>query len=166
MQNSNIDKVLNEFGERVTKLARINLGALKKDDSKKLRKSIDYNTTVHKNSFSFSIEMEDYGEWVDKGRKPGKGVPIDIIPKWIKSKPVRLRDMDGRFIPKTETAIKQAAFLINRKIKEEGIKPTNFLSEPFEKEFKDLPDELIEAYGLDIDDLLEMSLDKLNKNYK
>ena len=173
--NSNVKQILDEFGARVVKLSKINVGATRSvngkkrriDNSGKLRNSIDYGLDVGKNSFGFYIEMEDYGEWVDKGRKPGKGMPPAKLMQWIKSKPIRLRDLKtGSFIESTPSKLKSLGFLINRKIKEEGIKPTKFLSEPFEQEFKQLPDEINEAFSLDLDSFLETSLSELNKPYK
>jgi hypothetical protein len=39
----------------------------------------------------------------------------------------------------------------------EGLKTTNFFTKPFEQAFKKLPDELIEAYALEVEDLLKFS---------
>ena len=173
--DSNVKKILDDFGARVVKLSKINIGATRTvsgkkrrtDNSGKLRKSIKHDIDVFKNSFGFYIEMEDYGKWVDKGRKPGKGMPVRELMQWIKSKPIRLRDLKtGSFIESTPSRLKSLAFLINRKIKEEGIAPTNFLSDPFEQEFKQLPDELTEAFSLDLDTFLETSLSELNKPNK
>jgi len=171
--DSNVKIVLDEFGERVTKLARINVGATrtvngkrrKIDNSGKLRNSIKYNVNVSKSgkSFAFDISMEDYGENVDKGRKPGKGIPVNELLKWIKSKPIRVRDLKtNSFVKQTESRINSLAFLINRKIKEKGIAATNFLSDPFSKEFKDLPDDVMGAFGLDVEQFLEFSLKEIN----
>ena len=157
------NKVLNNFGKRVTKLAKINIGKKKKgrriDNSGKLRKSVGYELETFKSgNFSFSFLMEDYGENVDQGRKPGKGIPVKELMSWIKSKPVRLRDLDtGSFIKSTKSRLKSLSFLINRKIREEGIEATHFFSDPFEKEFKKLPEKLLESFGLDLDIFLESS---------
>jgi hypothetical protein len=59
-------------------------------------------------------------------------------------------------------SFKQMAFIIGRSIHSKGIKTSNFLTSPFNDEFKKLPKELIEAYGLDMRDLLKTSL-KNNK---
>ena len=164
LEKEYISKVLNEFGERVSKLAKINIGATRTvngkrrriDNSGDLRKSIRYDVEVFKNSVGFYIEMEAYGKYVDQGRKPGKGIPVETLKQWIKSKPVRLRDLKtGSFIEQTESRINSLSFLINRKIKEKGIAATNFLSDPFSEEFKKLPDDLIEAFGLDVDEFLK-----------
>lgn len=156
----NTQKELDNFGKRVVKLAKINLGAKRNgkviDSSGTLRRSLDYDLEVFKSgNFSFSIEMEDYGVNVDKGRRKGKAPPTAPILKWIKSKPVRLRDLKtGSFIKQTESKLKGLAFVIARKIKREGITATNFLTDPFEQEFKKLSDDLLNAFDLDIDTLL------------
>jgi hypothetical protein len=50
------------------------------------------------------------------------------------------------------------AFLITRSIWQKGIKPSRFFSKPFEVAFKKLPDEVIEAYALDLEKLIKQSL--------
>tara|TARA_R100001377_G_C3151383_1_gene96411 strand:+ start:283 stop:759 length:477 start_codon:yes stop_codon:yes gene_type:complete len=153
-------KELDNFGKRVIKLAKINLGASRKgrviDSSGTLRKSLSYDLKVFKTgNFRFSIDMEDYGENVDQGRRKGSQPPTAPILKWIKKKPIRLRDLKtGSFVKQTESKLKGLAFAIARKIKREGIKETLFLTEPFEKEFKKLSTELVDAFALDINKLL------------
>ncbi|MBL4706372.1 MAG: hypothetical protein JKY54_17725 [Flavobacteriales bacterium] len=158
------NKVLNNFGERVTKLARINIGKKKKgrkiDNTGTLRKSIGFDLETFKSgNFSFSFFMEDYGENVDQGRKPGKGIPVKELMSWIKSKPIRLRDLEtGKFVKTTKAGLNSLSFLINRKIKKEGIEKTNFFTDPLEREFKKLPEQLVKSFSLDLDTFLEASL--------
>mgnify|MGYP003675135661 FL=1 len=103
--------------------------------------------------------MEASGGNVDKGRKAGKGIPINVLDEWIRTKPVRLRDLKtGAFLQKTPARMKSLSYLINRKIKEEGIKASNFFSEPFEQEFRKLPEQLVESFALDIESYLEQQL--------
>mgnify|MGYP003631069922 FL=1 len=156
----NVQKELDNFGKRVVKLAKINIGARRNgkviDSSGTLRRSLDYNLEVYKTgNFHFSIEMEDYGTYVDKGRMKGSMPPTAPILKWIKKKPIRLRDLKTKsFVKQTESKLKGLAFVIARKIKEKGIKETLFLTAPFEQEFKKLSDDLLDAFNLDIDTLL------------
>ena len=177
MEYIETQKVLDKFGSKVTKLAKINVGAYRSvngkrrriDNTGKGRKSIRYKAQAAKtnNSFSLDILMEDYMEWVDKGRKPGKGIPKDKLYKWIKLKPIKVRDLKTKsFVKATESRVNSLMFLINRKIKEKGIAATNFLTEPFNKEFKNLPNELIESFGLDVEEFIDFSIDQLNKDYK
>lgn len=165
MLKTNVEQTLDNFGSNVIRLSKINLGILKKDVSGRLRKTLDYEVDVSKNqtSFSFSILAQPYAWWVDQGRKPGKGIPPHVALAWVKQKPVRLRDLKtGSFVKKTESKVRSVAFLINRKIKEKGIAATNFLTDPFDDKFRELPDELIEAFGLDVDVLIEQALDNGN----
>lgn len=58
--------------------------------------------------------LQIYSTWayitvLEDGRKPGKYAPPEVIEKWIEDKPI-----------KTEISKKSLAFLINRKLKEEG----------------------------------------------
>jgi hypothetical protein len=112
-----------------------------------------------------SIEMEEYGHFQDKGVS-GKKVkyntpysysskmpPPSKLDKWITRKGIAPRDKQGRFISR-----KSLQFLIARSIFNKGIKPSLFLTKPFEKAFKTLPDELIEKFGLEVLDLFDYTL--------
>ena len=153
-------RVLDTFGERVVRLSKINLTTDKKNNTGDLQKSLGFEMEVFRSgNFSFAFLMEEYGGNVDRGRKAGKGIPVRVLDEWIRTKPVRLRDLEtGKFLKKTPARLKSLSYLINRKIKEEGIEASNFFSEPFEKEFKQLPDELVKAFGLDVESYLEQQL--------
>lgn len=51
-------------------------------------------------------------------------------------------------------------YIMARSKYNKGVAPTMFFTKPFEAAFRRLPDELIEKFGLDIDNLLEHSLNK------
>ena len=55
---------------------------------------------------------------------------------------------------------KSTAFLITRWIYKNGIKPSLFFTKTFDKSFERLPDELVEAYGLDVEQFLEFTINK------
>ena len=52
----------------------------------------------------------------------------------------------------------QTSYLIRSSIFKKGIKPSLFFTKPFEAAFKNLPDELVEAFGLDVENLIKYSL--------
>ena len=84
-------------------------------------------TTAKRNDdvFTVSISLEDYWYYVENGRKPGKFPPINKILEWIRVKPViPYSDSRGR-LPTEE----QLAFLIARKIAEQGTEPRRVLYE-------------------------------------
>ena len=60
---------LDKFGKSVVKQSRTQLTKKKKNASKALYNSIDYDLKVSKNSFELSFSMEDYGTFVDKELK-------------------------------------------------------------------------------------------------
>lgn len=176
------DEILEEFAERVNKLARINLGATytekgsngkiyrkRIDSSGKLKNSIDYTLETRGDDGKFSrgilnFEMLEYGLYVDRGRKRGKGIPINPLVKWIKKKPLRIRDLEtGGFIKATDARVRSLAFLISRKAKMKGIKATNFFTEPLNDEFPKYAQKLTDAAGDDYLSDLDERIDTFNK---
>lgn len=180
MSVSNLKQTLDKFGKRVVKESKTALTKKDKNASKELYNSISYTFKENKNSFELSINMADYGKFIDKGvtgkndssfkgkRKTvfkseggfrfgsgnfnGKGGEWKKrIDNWMYARGIAPRDKNtGKFI-KRDTA----NYLIRRSIYQHGSKPTNFLTKPFESAFKDLPDEVVESYGLEIDKFFE-----------
>lgn len=70
-----------------------------------------------------SIQLEDYWQYVENGRRAGKYPPINAIKNWISVKPVLPRPLKSGKLPTAN----QLAFLIARKISKVGIKPKPFL---------------------------------------
>jgi hypothetical protein len=167
-----VENELNKFGKFIVQQSRSNLSKAKKKDRGALYKSINYNLEVGKRSFALSFSMEDYGKFVDKGVKgvsssskaPNspykfgtgsgrKGGLTDGINGWVKRKRFQFRDKKGKFLSYESTA-----FIVRRSIWFTGLRTTNFFERPFELAFKKLPDELIKAYGLTVENLLKFSL--------
>lgn len=163
---------LDKFGRSLVKQSRANLTRKGKRDRGALYNSLDYETKENKNSFEFSFLMEDYGVFVDKGVKgkvsqfkapksPFKfgsgtgrrGGLTDSISGWVDRKRIQFRNKKGQFITKKATK-----FLIVRSIFNTGLETTNFYSRPFELAFKRLPDDIVKAYALDLEEFLEFSL--------
>jgi hypothetical protein len=96
------------------------------DSSGALRNSIEYKLKVNENSFGFEVSGLDYADVVDGGRRKGKGIPLVPLLKWIKQKPIRLRE-NGQFIKMTPAKIRNFAGFVSWKAKKFGIAPTNFL---------------------------------------
>jgi len=164
MQLKETKRALQIFARNVVKFSRSNLTHQKKNVSKELYNSIGYDLKVHKNSFSLSFEMEDYGAFQDKGVSgkekkyntefgfKSKMPPLEPILKWVNARILRLRDKEtGRF---KKGGQKSLAFLIQRSIYKKGIKPTLFFTKPFEASFKRLPDNLIEKFALDLENII------------
>lgn len=155
-----VEAVLNKFAKRVIQQAKQNLTKKKKNASKELYNSLDYDLSVGPNSFSLSFKMEDYGEFQDKGvsgvkrkyntpyKYTNKMPPPKAFAQWVVRKGLQgIRDKQGRFIPR-----KSLQYLIARSVYNNGIKPSYFFSKPFKVNYNKLPKELIEAFGLGPDD--------------
>jgi hypothetical protein len=122
--------------------------------SGKLRDSISVQVKkVNENETIIQVLSEQYAQWVQSGRLPGKkGVPISAIENWIKSRGLQGRDKTGKFIKR-----RSFAFAIQNNIKKFGIRPSNFLDVALETIAQDQQImELIgdEAYE-DLIDLIE-----------
>jgi hypothetical protein len=161
IKTKNTEAALDKFGKYLVKEARKNLTRKKKNNTKALYNSLDYEVNVMPNSLTFDFLMEEYGEWVDKGRRAGKMPPVSAIEKWVEQRKIQFRDNKGRF----ET-YRTTAFLIARSIKKRGIPATNFYTRPFNLGFAKLPRELTEAYALDVTEFLDYTLNELNTKYK
>lgn len=161
----NVQQELNRFAKYVIQQSRTNLTKGKKNSSKKLYNSLDYDLNVSPNSFSMSFLMEDYGIFQDKGVSgikkkyntpfsyKDKMPPPSKMDKWIVRKGLKgVRGKDGKFISR-----KSLQFMIARSIYNNGIKPSLFFTKPFEKAFKRLDKDIIEAYKLDVEELLKFT---------
>jgi len=152
---------LNKFGKYLVAESRKNLTKKKKNVTGNLYQSLAYEITTGPNSLDFDFLMAEYGEWVDKGRKAGKLPPFGAIYAWTARRRLQFKDNSGKFLSYAETARK-----VMIKIKAKGIEPSNFYSRPFQLGFEKLPTEIQEAYGLDVEDFLEFTINALNKKYK
>lgn len=111
MDLENLRKELDKYGQEVVDDLFDELAILDKYASGKLIASLDYRIREILNGYELDILMEDYGQYVDKGRKPGKMPPLEPIKEWTKLKGL-------------PTGL---AFPIARKIGMFGIPPTNFI---------------------------------------
>lgn len=173
LNNTETLNTLQAFNKYVIQQARTNLTKSNKNVSKKLYDSLKAQTKVSPNSIENYIEMEQYGQFLDLGvkgkvssqRAPNspfkygsgtgkKGGLTEGIRGWVKARRFQFKNREtGKFM-----SYEQTAQLITRSIYLKGTKPTLFFSKPFAKGFESLPDELIKAYGLDIESFLKFTL--------
>jgi len=191
MELENVQKVLDDFRDKVIKEARKGMPR----SSGALAQSLKSYVKESKNSIQISFTMDDYGWFQDegvKGKDPSKISPnakitgqqapnsqykfgsgryrgtwgsfVKSLTAWAKRKNVRLRDEKGRFKKGNYKAI---AHIIAGNIYNRGIKPSLFFTKPFEKYFKRLPNDLLEKYGLDLENSMENLLEKITQeNFK
>jgi len=156
---------LEKFAKAVVKQSRSNLTRGGHKATGALYKSLD-NWKVEvspRGSVLLKFNMEDYGDFQDKGVKGAanfkahkmkeftpfkfkphaqgeffkKAPPIKDISKWVKLK-----------------NINASPWAIQRSIYQKGIPQTLFFTKPFRKQFKNLPQDIIQAFAADVDDWL------------
>lgn len=167
-------KALERFKKHVITQSKRNLTNKDKNVRKTLWNSIGGNIFASKSNSSIGLyfEMEEYGQYQDLGVKGKtssnkapespykfgtgtgkKGGLTQGIEKWVNARRFQFRDENGKFL-----SYKSTAFIITRSIYNKGLKPSYFFTKPFEAAFKNLPEELVEKYKLDLEQLLKSSL--------
>lgn len=167
MQKDEVQKILDRFRDHVISQAKRNLTNSSKNASKSLYNSLKGEVKAFPNSIGMYFEMLEYGNYQDKGVKganpsrvkngiqkapnsPFKfkasktSIPTKVLDKWIVGKGIAPRNEAGQF-----TSRKNLKFLIARSIHAQGIKPSLFFTKPFEAAYKNLGEDLIDAYGLE-----------------
>ena len=163
-------EALNKFAKYVIQQSRTNLTKQKRNASGKLYESLGYDLNVSPNSFSLEFFMEDYGAYIDEGVHGSKSsyiesrnsrfefsgrfktIPTKALDALVVRKGIAPRDAKGKFIDR-----QSLKYVIAKSIYEKGIKASLFFTKPFERAFDNLPPEVVEAFALDIDDLLEFT---------
>lgn len=141
--------VLYEFAVEVRNLYQDNLILNNRIASGNLLNNIEFNVKTSDSTYSVIFSMEDYWWYVENGRKAGKWPPMDKILEWIKIKPILPRPSNEKL-----PTPKQLAFLISRKIGEEGTQGTGDLSYSIETVFERYRQRIYEAIYSDIDEAI------------
>lgn len=105
------DTAIKMFGKDYVKILTIMLKRAGKSASGALINSLDFRVQAEAKEIQIILEANDYLEYVDRGRKPGKFPPIKAIAKWCSLKG----------IPQS------AAFPIAYNMFKFGVKPTNVI---------------------------------------
>ena len=155
MNQSELQIELNKFRDYVVSQAKSNLTRQGKNSSKRLYNSIKGNVKANPNSFEMDFSMEEYGFYQDKGvsgikkkyntdyKYTNKMPPAKAFDKWVVRRGLAPREK-GKFKNR-----KSLSFAIARSVYFNGIKPSLFFTKPFEAALKRLPEQLVEAFGLD-----------------
>ena len=164
----NTKEALEQFNEAVIAQAKKNLELQNRNVTGKLSRSLKYTVEETDNTLSSKISMRAYGEFLDKGVSgvkkkydtdysyKKKMPPPSKLDKWVIKRGIAPRDKKGRFIPR-----KSVLFAIARGIYNNGIKPSLFLTKPFESMRKELPVKLTVAFTEDAKGQLSKALLKL-----
>lgn len=134
-------------------------------------RSITHEVNIYPKSIGLEFEMADYMEYQDKGvsgirtryNTPysyrDKMPPPSAFDRWSVRRALEgTRNAQGRFIKR-----KTINYALARHIYLHGIRPKKFFTTAFDQRFRQLPDELVEAYGLEAERLMETSLNATKK---
>jgi hypothetical protein len=154
------EEILNEYALAVVERAQSNLRIKRRVRGKmvnrvasgNLLRSLYYkiNIRYNKPTIDFTVSNDEAGKYADViefGRRPGaKMPPVSAIEKWLKLKPIKLRNRQGEFIKSTESAIKSAAYAIAQSIGKNGIQGINYYGEAIDDTWDEYKDKLMEGY--------------------
>ena len=172
---NNIDFALRQFGKYVVQQSRANLSKGGKNSTKSLYDSIDYIKKVTPTGFSITFIMEQYGLFQDQGVRGAGGTRKTTSQfKRTNNKGKIWKQKGGNspfsFKEGRKPSVKHfeawsrskglSAFAVREAVFRQGIKPSLFFTKPFRQAFENLPNQLIDALGLDINDLLDFSTKK------
>jgi hypothetical protein len=163
MRLENLKKSLEVFRDAVVQQSKLNLKGQNKVSSGNLYNSIKGSAVkVSANSIEFSIDMEDYGTFIDKGvngKKTAYTTPYSFkdkmpppskLDKWIVNKGIAPRDKNGKFLNR-----KSLQFAIAKSIFNNGLKPSLFFTKPFEEQYKKLEGQLDNILFKDAEDMIQ-----------
>ena len=163
---SNYAKALAKYAQELNNAARRVLGRRTIGKNKTygeasgaLRKSLKYEAKGGKVMFGSPLPYAQFIYWGVNGTEKKRGSPysygskqppMDAIKKWMRVKPLRLRDKDGRFIAQTDAGLSSAAFLIARSIKKKGIASLKYYEKAYDETIKKAENKLSEAFAKDL----------------
>lgn len=142
--------ILESYKRRLVESGTVASGGLLETTS---RSEIIFNP--NNTEFQIIFNIEDYYIYVEDGRLSGSFPPVDAIKEWIRVKniiPQPYQLPSGKTVIPTQD---QLAFLIGRKIYEEGIPPNPILLETINEFLETLVVELSQAYAKDIKEELK-----------
>ena len=137
-------EVLNKYGQRVVDLYRSNLKNSGHNATGNLARTASFTVETPSGDLSVTIHLEDYYRYVEEGRRPSSLPPIDSILSWIQAKHIMPREINGK-LPTEQ----QLAYLIGRKIAQDGIAGTYDLANAQEAAKREFENEIQEALKAD-----------------
>ena len=111
-----------------------------------LSKKIKFNLQIGATVFEIEFNAPEYWKYANYGRGPGKFPPLDKIEDWIKRKKIAPYPTKSGRLPTRS----QLAYLIGRKIANEGFKGSGFLEKSLAEQEEYWEDRISDAISADI----------------
>jgi hypothetical protein len=179
MEKAEQQIILEQFRDYVIQQARSNLSKLKKNHTRKLYESIKGEIKVMPNSLRLYFNMEEYGFYQDQGVMGAGGVRLTTSKFKKTNNKGKMWKQKGKGSPFSfkignKPSVKHftqwanskglSPFAVRESVFRQGISRSLFFTTPFEKAFKNLPDEMIEAYGLEAEETFNTIMKENFKN--
>jgi len=138
MIDPKIYNAIQKWALQVIQLAKANLRGANRFATGTLYDSITFKISPEGD---VDFLYEDYGDYVESGRKPGSRMPpVEPIMAWATAKRLpQFRDKKGRFISN-----EARGWLIARAIGRDGFRPVKFFSDAFDIAIEEYPVTVIE----------------------
>ena len=159
LELTELQKVLAEYAREAEEIYKYQISLGGKNASRKLIDSVNSQINVNGTEYEVVLKLQDYWKYIEGGRKgtesspPGAKYkaafpPVKAILDWILVKPVLPRpSADGKM---EKLRPKSLAYLIGRKIEQEGIEPHPALKTTQEELDRIYHERLSAALGHDI----------------
>lgn len=149
MEMKNLMEILEEYASKVYTDYRHSLIEDDRFATKNLINSIKTIVKHNDRTYEVDLHLEDYWKYVEWDTKP-HWPPKQPILNWIKAKPILPEERNGK-LPTED----QLAFLIGRKISEQGTKGTHNLQRTLEEVNKEYLSKIEDAVLKDFEDSIE-----------
>lgn len=144
-------EVLERYGREFIELYKLNLVNSGRTASGGLVDSLRYNVVLDNTTFAVDITLRDYWKYIEDGTRP-HWPPVSAIRQWIDIKPVIPRPFDNGKLPSPD----QLAFLIARKISNEGTQGINDFDRANNELFEQMQMSIAEAVTEDLERQVEL----------
>ncbi len=174
LNTDNLQNALEDFAQKVVSDAKGNLQTTKKVSSGKLYDSLKISSVrSSKRSIELSINMTNYGAFVDQGVSgtekkyntpysyTNKMPPPSAFSGWMVKKGIAPRTAGGQFKSR-----KSMQFAIAKSIFKKGIEPNHFLTDAVKKNFDLLPNIVVDAFSLDVKNTVDFLIKSNFNNLK
>lgn len=151
-----VNAVLTEWADLFVNTYKDNLDLYGVNSTSNLSNSVTFTIDQNGDSWEVKLNILSYWKWIEYGRKPGKFPPVNAMIEYVRQKPIIPKPYtlpSGRQLIPTEN---QIAFLIGRKIKEDGIDPQPIMKETMFELQQMLIDKLTKAFRDDINEHLNL----------
>lgn len=145
----NLERVLEEYAIEVRNKYQDSLIRNNRIATGDLLNTVEYEVVRDGSIYRVSLILEDYWYYVENGRNPGKWPPRDEILDWIRIKPVLPTPDSYGNLPTPESL----AFLIQRKIGEEGTEGSHDLDNAVNDIWPSFQQRIQEAIEQDVTDI-------------